>query len=259
MCQTDSLGTVAMKHRYRRTRIDGKHRTTIKQRQYSYNRTPPTINTMRIPKLLLLQFLSASTSYLVHSAVWTNGPEDSFFCGFKWDDKDCQKRQHCPSGDSEECEGNEDGIKCFANTNCDTRFGDGDWFVSGKPPKQSPGGSNRPTYTGKSENITDHYFCGVSLDDARNQCDFEYWCPSGASADCPQGNICFLGVFACDGRNLYPPTPYPSTEQPTGGPSIAGPTKIPTEMPIGNDLTGKILIYVLLCEVMYSCNMNMDI
>ena len=122
------------------------------------------------------------------------GPEDHFFCGYKWDDPGCQSRQHCPSGRSEECEGSMDGVKCFANTNCDTRYGDGDYFVPGQPPKQSPaGGSNRPTYSGMSENATDYYWCGVSLEDAADMCDTH--CPSGASSECPHGKICFFNVW----------------------------------------------------------------
>jgi len=148
---------------------------------------------------------------LVESAEWTNGPEDRFFCGMKWDDEDCQGRQHCPSGRSEECEGNEDGVKCFANTNCDTRYGHGDWFqgytnttgagaaatntTGAAAPKQSPGGTPRPTYTGQSDDPSDHYWCGVSLDDARNNCGkYFYHCPGGTSDECPQGNICFHDV-----------------------------------------------------------------
>lgn len=185
----------------------------------------------------------------VDSAVWTNGPEDRFFCGFKWDDKDCQKRQHCPSGRSEDCEGFENGIKCFANTNCDTRYGDGDWFVPGQPPRQSPGGTSRPTYGEKSDDKTDHYWCGVGMDDARNQCGTH--CPGGTSSECPPGNICYHDIYTCDARNLHPPTPYPTYSMPPSmGPMEQGPTKIPTEMPIGppdplgpsSDLTGKFCI-----------------
>lgn len=141
----------------------------------------------------LYLLLFGSSPSLVNSAVWTNGPEDKFFCGFKWDDEDCQKRQHCPSGDTLECVGNEDGVKCFANTQCDTRYGHGDSFEGGpEPPKESPGGTERPTYGGKSEDETDHYWCGVTLDDARVKCGTH--CPSGSNTECPEGNICFPGV-----------------------------------------------------------------
>ena len=139
--------------------------------------------------MLLFSLLIGSND----SANFTMGPEDHFFCGYKWDDPGCQSRQHCPSGRSEECEGSMDGVKCFANTNCDTRYGDGDYFVPGQPPKQSPaGGSNRPTYSGMSENATDYYWCGVSLEDAADMCDTH--CPSGASSECPHGKICFFNV-----------------------------------------------------------------
>ena len=123
-------------------------------------------------KSSFLYFLLSSSTIIVptQSAIWINGPEDRFFCGYKWDDDNCQSRQHCPTGRSEECEGNEDGIKCFANTNCDTRHGDGDWFVSGETvPNQSSGGSSRPTYTGKSPLKTDHYWCGVNQNTTEDQ------------------------------------------------------------------------------------------
>mmetsp|Transcript_47574 Transcript_47574/g.101088 ORF Transcript_47574/g.101088 Transcript_47574/m.101088 type:complete len:1167 (+) Transcript_47574:165-3665(+) len=185
--------------------------------------------------LLCSPLFGAPPSLLVESAVWTNGPEDRFFCGYKWDDPDCRSRQHCPSGESEECEGHEElGLKCFANTNCDTRFGDGDWFVSGEPPKQSPGGTERPTYSGRSDDDTDYYWCGVGMDDARNKCGkFENHCPGGASSECPPGNICYHNIYSCDARNLAPPTASPITNSPTSAPIPAGPTKIPTEMPFG--------------------------
>ena len=154
------------------------------------------INTTIYKALVIyLIFIAATISsyYIVaNAAVWTNGPEDRFFCGIKWDDANCQSRQHCPSGRSEECEGHEDGVKCFANTNCDTRYGDGDWYVPGKPPKQSPGGTERPTFDGQSEEASDHYWCGVGLDDAKESCGTH--CPSGTSSDCPQGNVCYHNV-----------------------------------------------------------------
>ena len=129
--------------------------------------------------------------------AFTNGPEDKFFCGLKWDDaSDCQSRQHCPTGRSEECEGFEEGVKCFANTACDAKLGHGEWFVpgqypvSGGSPVQSPGGTSRPTFTGTSLNITDHYWCNVPLADPK----CEVHCPGGTSGECPNGEICFHDV-----------------------------------------------------------------
>ena len=153
------------------------------------------IATSPIPSISIracLGLLLSTTAPLSRSAVWTNGPEDRFFCGLKWDESDCQKRQHCPSGRSEDCEGHEDGVKCFANTNCDTRFGHGDWFVPGQAPKQSPGGTNRPSFGGTSEEASDHYWCGVGLDDAKKRCGTH--CPGGVSSECPQGSICYHNV-----------------------------------------------------------------
>ena len=163
-------------------------------RRYKRRRRTTTTNTIMNKSSFLYFLLSSSTIILpTQSAIWINGPEDRFFCGYKWDDDNCQSRQHCPTGRSEECEGNEDGIKCFANTNCDTRYGDGDWFVSGETvPQQSPGGSSKPTYTGKSPLKTDHYWCGVGLDDAKSKCGVH--CPKGTSGECPQGEICYHEV-----------------------------------------------------------------
>ena len=165
--------------------------------RYKRRRRTTTTNTTMNKSSFLYLLLSSSTKIILptQSAIWINGPEDRFFCGYKWDDDNCQSRQHCPTGQSEECEGNdEDGIKCFANTNCDTRHGDGDWFVSGETvPKQSPtGGSSKPTYTGKSPLKTDHYWCGVGLDDAKSKCGVH--CPKGTSGECPQGEICYHEV-----------------------------------------------------------------
>lgn len=174
-CSSKKMCTVTAIHRPRRSR--GRRR----RKQYLHI----------LPSIYFLLVVVGGFS-CTYAAVWVNGPEDWFFCGYKWDDDNCQSRQHCPSGRSEDCEGNEDGIKCFANTNCDTRYGDGDWFVAGKPPKQSPGGTDRPTYNGKSDNKSDHYWCGVGLDDARSKCGVH--CPGGTSSECPQGNICYHDV-----------------------------------------------------------------
>ena len=141
---------------------------------------------------MLILSLLFGTNDFASAANWTMGPEDHFFCGYKWDDPGCQTRQHCPTGRSEECEGSTDGVKCFANTNCDTRYGDGDWFVPGQAPKQSPGGTSRPSFSEMSENVTDYYWCGTTLDNAAEMCDTH--CPSGSSSDCPFGKICFFNV-----------------------------------------------------------------
>jgi hypothetical protein len=183
---------------------------------------------------LLLSILLSLQFILVRGITSTNGPEDKFFCGWNWDDEDCASRQHCPSGRSEECDGFEEGQKCFANTECDVKLGHGEWYTElppgqrPRPPRPSPGGTERPVY-GKSEDPTDHYFCGVSLDDAINRCGTH--CPSGMSAHCPHGELCFFDVWSCNVKNMIPPTLWPTVEPPTRSP-FSGPTKIPTEMPI---------------------------
>ena len=180
-----------------------------------------------VRKVLLCLLVIETFQIAVKAAVWTNGPEDNYFCGYNWDDEDCRSRQHCPSGMSTECEFQDLGMKCFANTQCDTRYGHGDWFVSGKAPNQAPGGkggsgggSSRPTYTGKSDNPVDHYWCGVGLADANSKC--EVPCPGGVSSECPQGNACYHDVYDCDARNLPPPTPTPTSSPPTESPVLKG-------------------------------------
>jgi len=82
--------------------------------------------------------------------------------------------------------------------------------------------------------VTDYYWCGVGMDDARAKCGvWDHYCPGGTSAECPAGNICYHDVFSCDARNLVPPTASPITDSPTSNPAVSGPTKIPTYHPIG--------------------------
>ena len=152
---------------------------------------PPTIS----PIILLLTVVSFSLFLTAAqnstTRTWTGGPEDTFFCGYKWDDPDCLTRQHCPSGRNEECELFADGQKCFANSPCDTRYGDGSGFVPGQAvttsnssisPMASPAssGTPRPAYTGVSDDPTDHRWCGVGLDEAMTCLQH---CPSGETCE----------------------------------------------------------------------------
>lgn len=175
----------------------------------------------------------------IHAATvnWTGGPEDTFFCGYKWDDSGCLQRQHCPSGRNEECEFHSEGQKCFANSPCDAQYGDGAGWIPGKdyrPPAISPAVplTPRPTYTGVSDNPIDHRWCGKGLDEAKSCVQH---CPSGEASECPQGMICFPDITACDARNIVPDTMRPTPEitpAPTlSMPPAGGPTPIPTDMP----------------------------
>lgn len=193
----------------------------------------PLIACLLLSILVSLQFILTRGA----TPVSTNGPEDKFFCGWSWDDEDCASRQHCPSGRSEECDGFEEGQKCFANTECDVKVGHGSWYAGlepgaqrPRPPRPSPGGTERPVY-GRSDDPTDHYFCGISMDDAINKCATH--CPSGQSVECPHGELCFFDVDSCNAKNMITPTLWPTYPLPTRSP-ISGttPTKIPTEMPI---------------------------
>lgn len=201
-----------------------------KQRRRRRLPVSPLIAFLSLSITLSLQFILVSGNSLAK-----NTPEDKFFCGWTWDDEDCQKRQHCPSGKDEDCDAFEFGMKCFANTECDVKKGDGSWYEPyepgdprPRPPRPSPGGTERPVY-GKSDNPSDHYFCGKSFDDANNKC--ANHCPSGMSAHCPYGELCFFDVHACNVKNMVTPTNWPTWPPPTRSPH-SGPTKIPTEMPI---------------------------
>ena len=194
--------------------------------------------------LLLLHASYSNHNYsYVATAQFTNGPEDTYFCGYKWDDTNCDERQHCPSGRSEDCDGADtDGVKCFANSPCDAKLGHGANWIVGTPPKASPGGSSQPTYAGKSDNVTDHYWCGVGVDDAINKCKSmtsENHCPGGTSSECPDGHICFHDIYSCDARNIPtpdPPSATPTSSSPTleegttGTPITMSPTMIPTDV-----------------------------
>ena len=140
-------------------------------------------NTNHAPNPIVFPLLLICTITITLAATvsWTGGIEDTFFCGFKWDEGNCLNRQHCPTGFNEECEFHAEGQKCFANSPCDARYGDGSGWVSGKdykPPAGNPGVplTPRPTYTGISEDKTDHYWCGKGLDEAKTCVQH---CPSG--------------------------------------------------------------------------------
>ena len=183
-----------------------------------------------------------------YEITWNNGPEDKFFCGFKWDDPDCSHRQNCRTGKHEECEGFAFGEKCFANTNCDTKYGGGHSFVPGmydvtySPTPVPTLNENAPTMASMtlrptiiptevpirppdplpmpSDDLTDHWFCGFGIDNANEHCAVH--CPN--ANECPVGQICYFGT-SCDART-FAPTP-PPTRRPTNQPTPR-PTSSPT-------------------------------
>ena len=96
----------------------------------------------------------------------------SFFCGYSEDEaSDCQ--YPCTSGDSSTCP--EEGMSCFSYTTCGT----GDFNT--KAPSPSP--------VELEFEPSDSFFCGRSFEDASALCEIS--CPSGSSADCPEGLSCF--------------------------------------------------------------------
>lgn len=197
--------------------------------------------------------------------TWSNGPEDKFFCGLVWDEPDCAARQNCRSGRDDECEGSDThGIKCFAETNCDTKFGGAAAWVSGQydvemiptsPPEtidfdtlleeglfaptrapHTPGTPTHiptefpigppPDFEDTSDDPSDHWYCGFGIDDASKRCATH--CPN--TNECPVGEVCYFRT-ACDART-HAPTP-PPTRRPTQSPTTGRPTvsPSPTEVP----------------------------
>jgi hypothetical protein len=151
----------------------------------------------------------------------------NMFCGSSWADAStsCESRQNCPSGQSDECI--MPGHQCWAFTECDTRFGHGEEFsemhdVTGAENLMATGEGavasggfvdlSKPSY-----NKTDHYFCGVSYDDAISRCASH--CASGSLNDCPTGEICFFDT-PCDARMM---TKGPSPPSPTFSPTTPAP------------------------------------
>ena len=164
---------------------------------------------------------SAPSPYTV---TWNFGPEDHFFCGQAWDDYNCSTRQNCRSGKSEECAGFDRGETCFKDTPCDSAKGGGHDFsyalYETEIPTFSPtifvgmptmepmtrGPTEMPTdypigpppdLVWPSEEPSDHWFCGVGIDDANERCGLH--CPN--AIECPIGQIvslrCIYNVCCC--------------------------------------------------------------
>jgi hypothetical protein len=206
-------------------------------------RPRPTTSSACKTAILLLPFLHLSSAYTV---TWNFGPEDHFFCGYAWDDANCSTRQNCRSGKSEECEGFARGETCYKDTPCDSATGGGHEFVEGMydtliptfgPTILTPAPSGMPVTIGPtliptdvpigpppdfepSDDPSDHWFCGLGIDDANEKCKIH--CPS--ASECPVGQICYFGT-KCDART-HSPSP-PPTHRPTKPPTM-GPTTSPT-------------------------------
>ena len=165
----------------------------------------------------LIQAAAPKSSPSTYTVTWNHGPEDHFFCGQSWDDYNCPTRQNCRSGKSEECAGFFRGETCFKDTPCDSAKGGGrefsyDLYDTDIPtfsptiyvgvPTLEPmtrGPTEMPTdypigpppdLVWPSENPSDHWFCGVGIDDANERCGLH--CPS--ASECPVGQIVSLVV-----------------------------------------------------------------
>ena len=108
---------------------------------------------------------------------------ETYYCGVDWNsvDGDCAGATACPSGESSECQGNEE---CIAFTNCG-----GAWeFVS--DPSIEGGGPD-------PDEVKGTFFCGTSMQFLEMNCDGATPCPNGPT-DC---EIESEGCFAFTGCN----------------------------------------------------------
>ena len=173
---------------------------------------------------LPLTLVGISTTSLIRL---TRGTKN--FCGTTWNDAslNCDNRQPCELGTDEECTaGKSDclvhlhsvvGIyaenprydlnvvrnyplvwnekispthtqqrhtkitghgKCWGDTNCDTSLGHGILFMRDHPSHSR--------------------FCGDSWEDADTKCTIERHCPNGTSAECSDGQTCYMFLSACN-------------------------------------------------------------
>jgi hypothetical protein len=159
--------------------------------------------------------------------LYTNTYGTNMFCGASWAEasSSCESRQNCPSGQDDECI--IAGQQCWAFTECDTRYGDGEQFsdmhgVTGGQNLEATGVGAEASggyvdLSKPSNDPKDHYFCGKGYEDALSQCLTN--CPSGSLNDCPDGEICFFNT-PCDARMM---TKAPSPPSPTVSPTTPAP------------------------------------
>ncbi len=175
--------------------------------------------------MMTMTTMAVAQGYVI---TWNNGPEDKYFCGTSYDEPsvDCKVRQNCRSGRDDECEGYDanNGIKCFAETPCDSKNGGGSAYVSHTPVIINDAGTNSTTNSSEMATSTtttasttpiakdpsDHWFCGIGFKDANERC--EVHCPY--QTGCPTGEICYFGT-TCD---AHPPPP---TRHPTSAPTVS--------------------------------------
>lgn len=184
------------------SRIHPSPKQAVRRKRPRSSSQPPTA-------FLLTALLPFSTGYTI---TWNFGPEDHFFCGMAWDDYNCPIRQNCRSGKSEECLGFLQGETCFKDTPCDSAQGGGHDFsaelhetyiptfsptiyvdkptnmpVTSGPtliPTDVPIGPP-PDFVWPSDNPSDHWYCGIGIDDANERCGIH--CPT--ASECPVGQI----------------------------------------------------------------------
>ena len=202
-------------------RIDPSPKSAVRRKRPRPSFTTAFSRRSRPSSRALLVSMLSIASASAYTVTWNFGPEDHFFCGHAWDDYNCSTRQNCRSGKSEECIGFSRGETCFKDTPCDSASGGGHEFSEDlydtdiptfNPTIYQPQPTEQPQTTGPtliptdvpigpppdfdwpSDDPSDHWFCGVGIDDANEKCGIH--CPK--ASECPMGQIVsFWPLLTC--------------------------------------------------------------
>jgi len=144
------------------------------------------------------------------------GASNHMFCGGAVDPLglgDCSAETHCPNGDID-CD---PPGRCWNRDRCDIR-NYLSWEEGGyvdRPSHETLAVTMNLTYP--SDDPTDHYFCGITLDEANMGCSRP--CPDKTTSNCAHGELCYEGT-ECDYRVMpgYGATPSPASIRATLSP-----------------------------------------
>ncbi|KAL9183436.1 hypothetical protein ACHAXT_004292 [Thalassiosira profunda] len=137
------------------------------------------------------------------SAAPTKSPtENVFYCGmtFELAQSNCSEETACPTG-----AGCPEGMLCYNGITCSAQ-------TTAPSPAPTPTmqgifGTGAPTK--KPTLPVFEKYCGVSVEDAANNCETAAACPDGLSSVCPSGQTCFPIPEAC-WRPVDPAAPNPT-------------------------------------------------
>lgn len=164
-------------------------------------------------------------------------PQNFRFCGTSWAEAStsCTKEgdtnpMWCPGGSDDECD---DGATCWADTMCnglDLTTPPSTQPVI-MPPSAQPTGSPISESDQLKINIR---FCGMSYQNALEQCSIETHCPSGQHIECPDGGYCW-SVIGCNIADMVDAdaTTSPSSSSPKDAMS----STLPPSFSITRELT----------------------